>query len=213
MENLVKIKPLSSDNYNMRCQDIKVLLKDRDEWEITQGTEILEETYEKRQFASWRNRVFSTISLIINETYRLLLQDKEKPRDVWEVLKIQFLPNSRAWIVGLIDQFFKWRIEPGEEIGLYGARLQNLVTKLNKRGKKPGDWHHAFQLIRSLPTEFSAIVQAIYRWDDKKFTPVYISKELVTKEAQLKQYRKEEDSEFHFIKENKSISYAQYIHA
>ena len=64
-----------------------------------------------------------------------------------------------------MDQILKCRIEPGKEIGIYGAKLQNLVNKLNEGGKKPDDWHHVFQLIRSLPSEFSAAVQAIYRWD------------------------------------------------
>ena len=58
------------------------------------------------------------IYLNINEEYRSLLQDKENPQDAWEVLKTQFLPDFRARIEGLKNQFYKWRIEPGEEVGL-----------------------------------------------------------------------------------------------
>ena len=103
MENLVKIKLLSSDNYDTWCQGIKVLLMDRDRWEITKGIEIWEETaspMEKRQFASRRNRAFSMIYLNVNEEYRSLLQDKENPRKAWEVFKTKFLPDSRARIIG-----------------------------------------------------------------------------------------------------------------
>ena len=72
------------------------------------------------------------IYLNVNEEYRSLLQYKENPRDAWEIFKTQFLPDSRTWIVGLMDQIFKCRIEPEEEIGLHGVRLQNLVNKLNE---------------------------------------------------------------------------------
>lgn len=208
MENLVKLKPLCIDNYDTWCQDIKVLLMDRDGWDIVKGAEILSADAtpkEVRLFSSRRNKAFSTIYLNISDEYKSLLQDIEDPKVAWDKLKNQFLPDSRARVIGLMDQFFQCRKDPGEEVGLFGARLQVLVNKLNDAGKKPDVWHHAFQLIRSLPPEFSALVQSIYRWEDTKFTPDNVLTELIAEESRLKQCRKDEGFEFNLARENKSM--------
>ncbi|GBM49656.1 hypothetical protein AVEN_160778-1, partial [Araneus ventricosus] len=84
-------------------------------------------------------------------------------------------------------------IQEEESIGLSAARLRQLLNQLTEAGARIAEWHQSFQVIASLPMEFSGIVQSIYRWEDGKFAFDNVVNELVAEESRLKQCQSDRD--------------------
>ncbi|GFX35872.1 uncharacterized protein TNCV_3658591 [Trichonephila clavipes] len=79
-----------------------------------------------------------------------------------------------------------------QEIGVYSARIRKIVHQLKDTGRPVVEWYQTFLIIRFLPTEFSEVVQNIYRWKDPDFTFYKILKELIAEESRLKQSTKDQ---------------------
>ncbi|GBM68373.1 hypothetical protein AVEN_214222-1 [Araneus ventricosus] len=186
-----KIAPLTSDNYPSWKQDMIAILLDRNVYEFVLGKEnppgddATEK--EKMRFRKRCNKTFSSIYLNVSKHLRPLIVDIAEGKKAWEVIQKYFRPESRARTIGLLDQFFSCRIEINEKIGLYAARLRKIIADLLDCGEKVPLKYQAFQLIRFLPDCFGAIVQAIYRWPDDRFTFDQVLNELIAEEARLKQ--------------------------
>ncbi|GBN06467.1 hypothetical protein AVEN_177225-1 [Araneus ventricosus] len=184
------IEHLEADNYSSWRTDMKVLFMERNCWRIVTGTETKpeDENYkELRNFNSRKDKAHSTIYLNVLKTYRCVIDDIEDPVAAWKRLEEHLGPNSRARVIGLTEDFFSCRINPQKEIGIYAARIRNIVDQLKDAGKPISEWYQAFQLICFLPAEFNGIVQYIRRWDDNEFKFDKILEELIAEKSRLKQ--------------------------
>ncbi|GBM98264.1 hypothetical protein AVEN_168791-1 [Araneus ventricosus] len=128
------IEKLDASNYNSCCDDVRVIMLRKDCWGIVQGTETPytegATAKEVRDYRLRKSRAYSIIYLNTEKTHRLLISNTEDARQAWEELKQHFRPESRARAVALTDEFFSCRIQEGETIGLYAARLRQLVNQL-----------------------------------------------------------------------------------
>lgn len=189
----IVIEPLNRDNYVSWCEDMKAILLDRDSWGIVKGKEespaATASARDKKDYETRKNRGYSTIYLNIAKDLRSLITDTEDPAKAWEILKVYFQPESRARLMGLLDVFFGTRPDPDETLGIYAARLRNVIRQVKDAGHELDDMFQAFQLIRFLPDEFTGIIQTIYRWEEDEFKFDKVLKELLCEEARLKQCR------------------------
>lgn len=187
------IEKLSSGNYGTWSEDAKVLLIDRNCWEIVTAEESQPAAdaspKEIRDYKIRKGRAFSTIYLSIEAEYRPLISGCIDAKAAWDKLRTHFRPNTRARVIALTDEFFSCRMEEGEEVGLFAARLRKIISQLQAAEHPIAEWYRSFQLIRYLPPEFQGIVQSIYRWKDKDFTFDKVLEELLEEESRLKQCR------------------------
>ena len=79
-------------------------------------------------------------------------------------LKNIFQPDSRAWIVGLLDNFFNCKMGENKDVGLYAGRLSKIIKQLSGKCHTISEVYKAFQLILYLPQPYLEIVQSIYSW-------------------------------------------------
>ncbi|GFS47281.1 retrovirus-related Pol polyprotein from transposon TNT 1-94 [Trichonephila clavipes] len=186
-----RIVPLTSNNYHTWKQDIASILIEHDCWNLIKGREQPpsedSSNKEKLDFDTRKNRVFSTIYLNISEVLRPLISHTTDGKEAWDILHKYFLPDSRGTLIGLLDTFFSCRIQEGEMIGLFAARLQKIINDLLHCDEKISERYKIFQLIRYLPTQFQTIVKSIYRWDDSKFTFNQVLEELIAEESRFLQ--------------------------
>lgn len=61
---------------------------------------------------------------------RPLLSGIEDPYITWQALERHFRPSNSANIVESTDQFFECKLQPSEELNLYGARLRDIIIQL-----------------------------------------------------------------------------------
>ncbi|GBN77630.1 hypothetical protein AVEN_260648-1 [Araneus ventricosus] len=157
---------------------------ERNCWRIVTGTETKpeDENYkELRDFSSRKDKAYSTIYLNVSKAYRCVIDDIEDLVAAWKRLEEHFRPNSRARVIGLTDDFFSCRINPQEEMGIYAARIRNIVDQLKDAGKPISEW-----------------------WDDNEFKFDKILQELIAEESRLKQSIRDQNETcaFQSIKRN-----------
>lgn len=191
------IERLNSQNYSTWREDVRAILMEKGCWRIVNGEEKQPAEGDsdkiKLSFSQRKDKAYSLLYLSTEKEYRSLVSNSDDPVKTWKILADHFRPDSRARVIGLTDEYFSCKPDPDEEIGLYGARLKKIAAQLNDAGKPISSWYQSFQLIRFLPTEFSSIVQAIYRWEDSKFQFDEVLKELVAEEARLRQSQKDQE--------------------
>ncbi|GBN92948.1 Retrovirus-related Pol polyprotein from transposon TNT 1-94 [Araneus ventricosus] len=189
------IKPLDSTNYATWCSDIKILLLDRDCWDIVAEREaapVVKEGDEidARKFKEFNlrfNRAYTTIYMIVSPQYRTIIEGLTNGAEAWKKLKSHFQPDSRARVMALKHEFFSTVIEPDESIGLYSSKLSRIIEQLREAGHPVEDLDQCFQPLRYLPTEYENIIQTVYRWEDKDFKFPKVLEEMLAEEARLRQ--------------------------
>ncbi|GBM82092.1 hypothetical protein AVEN_79083-1 [Araneus ventricosus] len=184
-----EIEKLSASNYNSWC-DVRIILLEKDCWGIAQGTETTlaqgATAKEVKDYRLKKSRAYSIIYLNTDACHQPLISDTEDANQAWEKLKQQFCPESHARVVALTDEFFSCRIQVGESLGLYAARLHQFVNQLKDAGAPIAEQCQSFHVICYLPMECSGIVQSVYHWEDKKFVFDNVVNELIAEESRLK---------------------------
>ncbi|GBN63203.1 hypothetical protein AVEN_274955-1 [Araneus ventricosus] len=154
------IKPFDSTNYATWCPDIKVLLLERDCWDIVaereaalvkEGDEI--DARKLKEFNLRFNRAYTTIYMKVSPQYRTIIEGLTNGAEAWKKLKSRFQPDSRARVMALKHEFFSTVIKPDESIGLYASNLSRIIEQLREAGHAVEDLDQCFQLLRYLPTE------------------------------------------------------------
>ncbi|GBM73530.1 hypothetical protein AVEN_218509-1 [Araneus ventricosus] len=124
------IKPLDSTNYATWCSDIKVLLLERDCWDIVtereaapvvKGDEI--DARKLKEFNLRFNGTYATIYMNVSPQYRTIIVGLTSGAEAWKKLKNHFQSDSRARVMALKHEFFSTVIEPDESIVLYASKL------------------------------------------------------------------------------------------
>ncbi|GBO10570.1 hypothetical protein AVEN_267285-1 [Araneus ventricosus] len=163
------IKPLDSTNYAAWYSDIKVLLLERDCWDIVaekeaapvvkEGDEI--DTRKLKEFNLRFNRAYTTIYMNVRPQYRTIIEGITNGAEAWKKLKSHFHPDSTARVMALKHEFFSTVIEPDESIGLYASKLSRIIEQLREAGHPVEHLDQCFQLLRYLPTEYENIIQTV----------------------------------------------------
>lgn len=204
---------LNNENYDTWKCDVKVLLIDKGCWKFIEGkAEPVDPKAPRKEIDNYqlkKDRAFTTLYYAVQTEFRPLLQECSDGKKAWEILQKQFEPKTRARVIQLLDIFFNIRYIPGEEIGIFIARIKTAVKKLNDAGHQLDPIFQGFQIIRHLPHEFNGIVQLIYRWEDSDFTIDKIAEELIHEESRLKQMRSDKVSDhataFNILDKNKQF--------
>ncbi|GBN38141.1 hypothetical protein AVEN_182837-1 [Araneus ventricosus] len=125
------IKPLDSTNYDTWCSDIKVLLLERDCWDIVAEREAAPVV---KEFNLRFNRAYTTIYMNVSPQYRTIIEVITNGAESWKKLKSHFQPDSRARVMALKHEFFSTVIEPDESVGLYASKLSRIIEQLREAG-------------------------------------------------------------------------------
>lgn len=198
METAV-VKLLSANNYSTWCEDMRAVLMRHRCWQIVIGKESPPNaaTSTPKEIKDYEGRsgcAYSLIYLHLSEEYRSLISETDDAKLAWEKLLAHFRPDSRSRVVGLTHEFFQLQIREDEPIGLFAARIKNIVNQLKDAGRPLDEWFHSFQLIRLLPPEYTGIVQNINRWKESDFSKFdNVVNELLAEEARLKQFQNDRE--------------------
>lgn len=181
--NVYSIEKLNANNYFNWASDIKYLLIEKGVWDIVNET--LVETKDAVNFKSQSNLALSLIYLNIDPEYRKLIEDCDNPVVAWKKIKVNFCPDSRSHHMKLFTDLMECKINVGESVSLYSARLFRIANQLKSINTGFDMIYASFQLLRYLPVQFDSIVQNILRWDESKFKYNEITTELVAEETRL----------------------------
>ncbi|GBM64650.1 hypothetical protein AVEN_91717-1 [Araneus ventricosus] len=144
------IKPLDSTNYATWCSFIKILLLERDCWDIVTEREaapVVKEgdKIDARKFKELNlrfNRACTTIYMNLSPQYRTIIEGLTNGAEAWKKLKSHFQPDSRA--KALKQEFFSTVIEPDESIGLYASKLSRIIEPFREAAIQLRAWTNVF---------------------------------------------------------------------
>ncbi|GBM38936.1 hypothetical protein AVEN_271050-1 [Araneus ventricosus] len=96
-------------------------------------------------------QISTLMYLNVSKDIRPLFANITEGKRVWEVIQKYFNPKSRAHTIGLLDQFFSYKIGTNKKFCLYASRLRKIIADLLDCGEKIALKYQAFQVIRFLP--------------------------------------------------------------
>lgn len=212
MANYV-IEKLSANNYDSWQKDIKFVLMEKGLWSIIDksekepvplsasskvtvsgkdsGPEISQEAIdlkfqkELRDFKTKSNMALSILYLNIDSHYRKIIENCDDPVVAWTELKNYYKPDTRTFQMETFSSLCNSRIEPGESVSLFSARLSRIGDQLRAIDPSFSEDYVSFQLIRFLPQCFDQVVQTILRWSKEDFKFKDITQALVSEEVRL----------------------------
>ncbi|GBM39661.1 hypothetical protein AVEN_104883-1 [Araneus ventricosus] len=102
------IEPLDSTNYATWCSDIKVLLLERDCWDIVTEREaapvVKEYEIDARKLKELNlgfNGAYTTIYMNVSPQYRPIIEGLTNGAEAWKKLKSNFQPDARVRVMAL----------------------------------------------------------------------------------------------------------------
>lgn len=95
----------------------------------------------------------------------------------WKILMDHFEPTTGAKVIQFLN---------GRNLGLFMCRVNQAVKRKCDVEHKLQNLYFNYQMIKSLPVEFRATVEAIYRKKDEDFVPDKIDRELIIEENRLR---------------------------
>lgn len=190
--------------------DVKVCLLHHGAWQYIESSDVVDEkptaeTSKETTDVNLRKiRAYTIIYQHVSPELRPLISATTDGKIAWNILHEHFEPSTRARVIQLLDEFFAIRHQPGMDLGLFLCHIKNAAARLREAGHELPSLYFGYQMIRSLPVEYQPIVQTIYRWSDKEFTPDKIEQELLLEQNRLMQVEKDLSTEtVFFSKQNK----------
>ncbi|KAF8783388.1 Retrovirus-related Pol polyprotein like [Argiope bruennichi] len=185
-----RIRPLDDSNFPQWSKEIKVILLERNLWEIVTEKKVepdIKDVKLVNDLKIRRNKAFATIFMNFSNGLRPIIENVEDPVLAWKKLKDYFQPDSRARTMALKNEFYNLRPEPHEKIAIYGSKLERIAEQLQECGHPIDEQDRCFQILRSLPDEMENVIQNIYRWEEKDFKFFKVLDELIREEGRLHQ--------------------------
>ncbi|GFY38010.1 uncharacterized protein TNIN_477461 [Trichonephila inaurata madagascariensis] len=110
MENNT-IPVLTPNNWNIWNRDMQVILMHYRWWQFIIKTELVNPaiwtTYkEKYDFQLRKDRSFTLIYTNVIPDLKNFIADTTDGAEAWNILKDNFKPITRAWVIQLLDEFF-----------------------------------------------------------------------------------------------------------
>lgn len=178
-----QIQKLNSENYHEWRQNIKYLLMDRAFYGFIDGSEIDPGDSDAKKLQEYkvrRNKAMATICLTVEPAQRKIITEEMGPKEAWEALKMCYEPRSRARVAALRRIFYNMKMEEGEQMSLYLAKLRQAATELRDAGLPVEDSEVAYQMLDNLPKAYEGVIQFLYQLDDKHFTSQKVSEALLS---------------------------------
>ncbi|KAJ9513757.1 hypothetical protein QJQ45_015544 [Haematococcus lacustris] len=122
----------------------------------------------------------------VSNLHIFTVKSADSAQDAWETLESQFTESSVARQSQLQQQLSLLRMEPGESVACFYARLQQLLTELEACNCETSESTVVLAILAALPPEFESTVERLrYDQTSADLKVERIKRVLLTKEADL----------------------------
>lgn len=198
--NASAVTKLNATNYEIWQCDMQYLLMERLCWQIVSGEEKEPDKPAKpdpmidqeiRDFKRRRDVAMALIYQSIEPGYKKLIKGLKDPILAWKQLQKHYRPDTRSRQMDIFLQITECSMQAEEDISLYAAKLMRLYEVLYSIDDKFSEDYVSFQLLRSMPKRYDAIVQTVLRWKPEQFKFTEILNELVAEETRQRVQRRD----------------------
>ncbi|KAJ9522477.1 hypothetical protein QJQ45_008246 [Haematococcus lacustris] len=122
----------------------------------------------------------------VSNLHIFTVKSADSAQDAWETLESQFTESSVARQSQLQQQLSLLRMEPGESVAHFYARLQQLLTELEACNCETSESTVVLAILAALPPEYESTVERLrYDQTSADLKVERIKRVLLTKEADL----------------------------
>ncbi|KAJ9532820.1 hypothetical protein QJQ45_010939 [Haematococcus lacustris] len=122
----------------------------------------------------------------VSNLHIFTVKSADSAQDAWETLESQFTESSVARQSQLQQQLSLLRMEPGESVARFYARLQQLLTELEACNCETSESTVVLAILAALPPEYESTVERLrYDQTSADLKVERIKRVLLTKEADL----------------------------
>ncbi|KAJ9516547.1 hypothetical protein QJQ45_015104, partial [Haematococcus lacustris] len=122
----------------------------------------------------------------VSNLHIFTVKSADSAQDAWETLESQFTESSVARQSQLQQQLSLLRMEPGESVARFYARLQQLLTELEACNCETSESTVVLAILAALPPEYESTVERLrYDQTSSDLKVERIKRVLLTKEADL----------------------------
>ncbi|KAJ9520116.1 hypothetical protein QJQ45_030042, partial [Haematococcus lacustris] len=122
----------------------------------------------------------------VSNLHIFTVKNADSAQDAWETLESQFTQSSVARQSQLQQQLSLLRMEPGESVARFYARLQQLLTELEACSCETSESTVVLAILAALPPEYEGTVERLrYDQTSADLTVERIKRVLLQKEADL----------------------------
>ena len=180
------IDKLNGSNYGVWSMKVKMMLMRDELWGLVDGTEVapaeLTAVY-TRKLA----KATATIGLTVDDSFLLMIGDKETPKAMWDALKEHFQSDSLANELFLRRKFYQARMSDGDDdVQGHINSLREIQRQLAGINCKISDREFVMVLLGSLPDSWQSLITALEsRADD--LTLSFVQQRLLHEESRRKE--------------------------
>ncbi len=182
------IDKLTDSNYSLWSWRVRMLLIERDMWEIVDGTDVLADDATVAVKAAWEKKqakALATICMLVDDSQARLIRHLTTPKDVWDTLQEQYQSTSLANELFLRQRFYRARLPEGGDISAHINSLKDIAIQLAGVGVQIADREFVMVLLGSLPDSYSGLVVALESQQVELKLP-FVQQRLLHEEARRK---------------------------
>ena len=160
--NIVPLK--GSSNYATWKLQVKMALKEKNLWDIVEGTEVLAQGANQNaqnDFKRRTDKALCTIVLNIDPSQLWIVgEDPQDPTAVWKKLQDQFQKKTWANKMSLRKRLYTAKLKNGESASEHIRMMTEVFNELAVVGDPVGEADQVIYLLAGLPESYDMLVTA-----------------------------------------------------
>ena len=187
------IEKLNENNYHVWMFKIKMLLVDRDLWDIVSGVEFRPmDSVSGSDFGgiAWDKRerkAMATICLNVSDLQLPHVRKCSHAKEAWDKLALIHQGRGLANVLFLRRRFFSVSMSEGQNMQQHINDVMTMVEKLEAVGASVTEKDIIMTLLCSLPDSYASLIISLESLDDSKLTQEYVVGRLLQEELRRSQ--------------------------
>ena len=164
VESKFVIDKLTGANYGVWSMKVKMMLMKDGLWGLIDGTDVLEGPPNQPELSAYSRKVakaIATIGLSVDDSFLLMIGDKETPKAMWDALKEHFQSDSLANELFLRRKFYQSRMSNGVDVQSHINSLRDIQRQLAGIQCKISEREFVMTLLGSLPDSWQSLITAL----------------------------------------------------
>jgi hypothetical protein len=183
--SLYSIEKLDGTNFSSWKFRLKMVLIDRNLWDIVDGAEANPGNEDLSLFGNFTkrdNQALAQIALTVSNSQLIHIRNASSARDAWLKLCSAFEAKGLAAKVYLRRQFFTVKLQDGVSMQSHINMVRDLADQLDGIGAPVSDEDLAMTLLCSLPERFDSLIVSLESRPSKDLTSDLVINRLLSEE-------------------------------
>ena len=163
LEGKFVIDKLTGSNYGVWSMKVKIMLMKDDLWGLIDGTEVVPtEATAAYTIKLAKATPTATIGLTVDDSFLLMIGDKETTKAMWDAIKDHFQSDFIANELFLQRKFYQTRMSNGVDMQSHINSLRDIQRQLaDIQCKIPVEREFVMTLLESLPDSWESLITAL----------------------------------------------------